>query len=303
VRTLVTWLVCCPFLVSAQNSIDLFTLSAFSGLPAEYDPPLNGKARESGTLINLKVPIVLTEKTVWYNDFTHTIFTVSNDLSTQPQEMLTTMRLHAFIWQTGVARKLSERNGFQLLVVPRYTTDFDGGDTRNWQFGAIALYEHRSHDRLLMRYGVMYNGELSGPFLVPLVYLDWQLSEHWRVIGLLPIHMKVNYRISNRATTGFSHFGLLTTYPIGQKEFEGHYIERNSLDETLFFRWKSVGNLHLETRIGYSLSRVYEQYEEGDKLDLRIALIRIGDSREVKNVNFGNGLITSVRLVYNLPLN
>ncbi len=293
---------CISIVLHAQPSIDLFTLSGVYGTPAPYQNPLDGKATESGTLINFKVPIKCSEKTIWFNDFTYTLYSIKNDLDPEPVDRLTSMKLHAFILQTGISQKLDDQNGFQLLLVPRYTTDFEGSDPKNWQLGAIGLYEHRFTKKLLMRFGALYNGELFGPLVVPLIFTDWQVSDRWSITGLLPIHLKVNYMINNRLITGFSHFGFITTYRINQEEFKSDYVERNSIDESLFLRWKMMGNLHLETRVGYSLSREYAQYDEDQKMDLRISLISIGDDRIQKNVNFNSGPIISFRLVYALPL-
>jgi len=286
----------------AQPTIDLFTISGVYGTPAAYQDPLEGKATESGTLINLKLPIVCSEKTIWFNDFTYTLFSIKNDLDPEPVDMLTSMKLNAFIFQTGISQKLNDRNGFQFLLVPRYTTDFEGSDRKNWQLGVIGLYEHRFTKKLLMRFGALYNGELFGPLVVPLIFTDWQLNDRWSITGLFPINLKVNYKINDRLSTGFSHFGFITTYRINQEEFESDYIERNSIDESIFLRWKMMGNLHLETRIGYSLSREYAQYAEDQKMDFRLSLISIGDDRIQKNINFNSGLIISFRLVYALPL-
>lgn len=289
-------------MVNAQSSIDLLTLSGSYGLPARYQKPLNGKATESGLLLNLKAPIKINDKTIWYNDFTYTLHSINTDLDPKPEDMLISMNLHAFIYQTGIAQKINDRNGFHLLLVPRYTTDFRGSSNKNWQLGAIGLYEHRYTKRLLMRYGVMYHGELFGPLLVPLIYTDWQLSERWSINGMIPISLKVSYKINERLSGGYNHFGLITTYALNQPEFNTNYIERNSIDETLYIRWKMKGNLHLETRVGYSLSRVYAQYDQNDKMNLRLSLIGFGDNRTQKNVSFSSGAITSFRLVYNLPL-
>jgi len=287
--------------LQAQSSIDLFTLSVFQSTSAPYEEPLNGNATESGGLLNLKVPIVLSDKTTWFNDFTYSMYNINNTLDPSP-DMLTAMRLHAFILQTGIAQKINDRNGFQLLVVPRYTTDFHNSDGKSWQLGVVALYEHRKNDHFMMRYGILYNGELFGPLLVPLIYLDWQVNDRWSIVGLMPISLKVNYQMSERVIAGFSHFGFITTYRLGQAPFETDYIERNSIDEALFIRWKVIGNLNIETRLGYSLSRVYEQYSEDQKMTLRLSIIHIGDNRMQKNVNFDSGPIASLRLVYNLPI-
>lgn len=291
-----------PLVLCAQSSIDLFTLSGFYGLPSSYENPLTGKATEMGSLMNLKVPVVLNSKTTWYNDFTHTLYAVNHDIDPEPAGMITSLKLQAFILQTGIVHKVNDQNGFQLLFVPRYTTDFQGNNKKNWQLGAIGLYEHRFSSRLLMRFGALYNNELFGPLLVPLIYTDWQISKKWSITGMFPISLKASYSVNDRLSAGYSHFGFITTYYINEPEFESDYIERNSIDETLFVRVKLVDNVHLETRIGYSLGREYAQYNESAKMDFRLSIFAFGDDRIQKNVNFNSGPIASLRLVYNLPL-
>lgn len=296
----VLFLLSLPGILNAQSSIDIFTISGFYGFSSKYDAPLAGKATESGSLINLKIPLKMNNKTIWYNDFTHTYFEIRTNLDPQPASMLTSVGLDAFIFQTGIVRKLNERNGFQFLIVPRYTTDFNGRDRKNWQLGFIALYEYRKNEKLLMRYGVLYNKEMFGPLLVPLVYLDWKCNDRWSIVGLMPINLKVNYRINDFFVAGFSHFGFTTTYRIGQDEFRSDYIERASIDETLFIRWKVIGNIHLETRLGYSLGRHYAHYAADEKMDLRLSIVDFGNNRLQKNIDFNSGPIASVRIVYNV---
>jgi len=287
---------------SAQSSLDLITVAGFVGMPSSYQTPLTGKATESNLFINAKAPIVLSEKTIWFNDLTYSGFTIITDLNPEPTGYMTSMQLHGFILQTGISQKLNEKNGFQLLFIPRHNSDFNGSDAKNWQFGGIALFEHRYHDGLLMRFGAMYNQELFGPLLVPLVFIDWKMNDRWSMNGLFPIYLKVNYSVTDNLIVGFSHFGFITTYRISDPAFKSDYIERNSIDESLFARVRVAGNLHVETRVGYSLARVYEQYAETEKMDLRLSILRFGDDRVKKNVAFNNGPMASLRLVYNLPL-
>jgi len=186
--------------------------------------------------------------------------------------------------------------------VPRFMTDFENVNGKNWQFGAIGLYEKRYHEKLMMRFGLLYNQELFGPILTPLVHIDWQFAPKWSIVGMLPIYAKINYHASENLTMGFSHFGLTTTYRLGNIAYENDYIERSSIDLTLFLRQRIVGNIHIEGRFGYALSRKYEQYAEDQKLDLRIIIFNFGDNRIVKNTGFNDGLIANIRVVYNLPL-
>ncbi|RLD19235.1 MAG: hypothetical protein DRI71_12130 [Bacteroidetes bacterium] len=287
----------------AQESLDLVTLSGRYGFPQKYDSAYQGKATETGGLFNAKLPIPLNKEqtTIWYNDLLYSPVSVSNS-ETMSAEIANPIKLHGFILQTGLVKKFSNGTALQILFVPRFMTDFENVNGKNWQFGGIGLFEKRYHEKLMMRFGLLYNQELFGPILTPLVHLDWKFAPKWSIVGMLPIYAKINYHASENLTMGFSHFGLTTTYRLGNVAYENDYIERSSIDLTLFLRQRIAGNIHIEGRFGYALSRKYEQYTEDQKLDLRVIIFNFGDNRVQKNTSFNDGPIANIRLVYNLPL-
>ncbi len=293
--------ICITFYISAQSSLDIFTLSGRYGFPQEYETTYSEKATETGILANLQMPVPFSESTIWYNQLTFNNFRVNNDI-TMPAEIANPINVSGFILQTGLYKKFSNGRGMQILFAPRFMTDFNNVDGGHFQFGGVALYEKRFHDKLMMRFGAMLHGELGGPYLVPIVYTDWQISSKWSIVGMWPISGKIKYDVSKNVSTGLSHFGLVTSYKLGHPDYQGDYMERTSIDECLFGRVRIAGNFHLEGRLGYALGRYYKQYDADQKADFRITIIKFGDNRVEKNVNFKSGPIALIRLVYNLPL-
>ncbi len=293
--------ICTSFYISAQSSLDLFTISGRYGLPQEYESTYSGKATETGMLVNVQFPIPFSESTIWYSQLTNTTFWVNND-NTMPADIANPIMISGFILQTGLYKKFSNGRGMQLLIAPRFMTDFNNVDGGHFQFGGVALYEKRFHDRLMMRFGAMLHDELGGPYLVPIVYTDWQISSKWSLVGMWPISGKIKYQVNDNISAGISHFGLVTSYKLGHPDYQGDYMERTSIDLCLFGRVRVAGNFHLEGRLGYSLGRSYYQYDADQKADFRITIIKFGDNRVAKNVNFNPGPIALLRFVYNLPL-
>ena len=285
----------------SQESIDLFTVSGRYGTPQSLEEGYPGEATETGLLVNLKVPVVFSDATIWYSELSYTNFNV-NFSEILPEQMASPIALNGFVLQTGLVQRIDDTRKIHLLVAPRYMTDFHNTGSDSWQLGAVGLFEKRFHDRLLMRFGALFNQEFFGPFLVPLVYLDWKFGKKWSISGLLPIYGKLNYHANDRLTLGVSEFGLITSYRLGMPEYQGDYIERSSIDFSLFGRYKLFGNFHLEGRAGYAFSREYGQYEADQKVDFKISLFSFGDDRIRKNVAFNDGPIFNLRLVYNLPL-
>lgn len=290
-----------PFSVSAQETLDILTISGRYGTPQPYDSIYKGKASESGIMASLVAPIEMNDRSIWYNSLNYFYFHVGND-EDMPPEIINPIDVHGFILRTGLYHKFSKQRGIQVFLAPRFMSDFKNVDIDHFQMGALALYEKRFNEGLKMGFGAMYNQEFFGPYLVPLVNLDWQISEKWSIIGLFPIYGKVKYQVNERFSTGLSHFGLITTYRLGAPEYEGDYLERKSIDESLFARYRLFGDIYMEGRIGYALGRSYTQYESDQKVDFSLPLIGFGDDRVQKNVSFNDGVIASLRLVYSVPI-
>lgn len=292
-------LVC--FFSYGQQSLDLLTISGRIGAPRPYVENYSGEATESAALVNVKIPIRLGEKFIWYTDASYLFSNVSSS-DALPSGLANPIRLNGFIIQTGLIQKLPNNQALQLLIVPRFMSDLKATTSKNWQLGGIGLYEKRYNEKLMLRYGFLYNQERFGPNLVPLIYLDWRLGDKWYINGMLPIFAKVNYLVNENFTVGFSHFGLTTSYYLGNELYPGDYIERSSIDLNLFARQRIAGNIHAEIRLGHTLNRRYAQYAEDDKIDFRLIIFNFGDNRTQLNEDFKNGFIGNLRLVYNLPL-
>lgn len=284
-----------------QETLDVLTISGRYGSPQPYDSIYKGKASESGLMASLVAPIEMNERSIWYNSLNYFYFHVGND-EEMPADIANPIDVHGFILRTGLYHKFSKQRGIQIFLAPRFMSDFKNVDIDHFQMGALALYEKRFREGLKMGFGAMYNQEFFGPYFVPLVNLDWQISNKWSIVGLFPIYGKIKYQVNERLSTGLSHFGLITTYRLGSPEYEGDYMERKSIDESLFARYRLFGDIYIEGRVGYALGRSYAQYEADQKVDFSIPLIGFGDDRVQKNVSFNDGLIASLRLVYSVPI-
>lgn len=285
----------------SQNAFDILTISGHYGFPKEYMDTYDDKAKETGAMVGLVTPIKMSENSYWYNSINYFYWNINNDID-MPEGIYNPMQLHGFILQTGLYHKFNERHGIQLLFAPRFMSDMNNVSGSHFQFGGTAMWEVKYRDGLTMSYGAMFNQELYGPYIVPVLNLDWQLNDRWNISGLLPIFSKISYRVSENFNFGMNHFGLGSTFKLGDPAYNGDYIERRSIEVGLFGRLKLTGDIYLEGRVGYSIDRRYEQYSGNDKLSLAIPLKNFGDDRVQKNVSFGDGGYANLRLVYSIQL-
>ncbi|MEM6516991.1 MAG: DUF6268 family outer membrane beta-barrel protein [Bacteroidota bacterium] len=288
-------------IATAQESLDIFTISGHFTTPQTFVDESNftGETTESGAMINLVTPIVLNEKQIWYNAINYMHWNVDNNI-TSAENIANPINIHGLILRTGLIQELSNGNSIQAVFMPRLMTDFKNIDRRHFQLGGTFIYKKTYHERLKIGYGVLYNQEAFGPNVVPLVDLDWKISGRWSVSGLFPIYSKVKYKVNDKLNLGIHHFGLITSYRLGEDAYQNDYIERKSIDLGVFVRYNLFGKIHVEGRYGYSFGRRYAQFQQNDKINLAVPLATIGDDRTQlnENSNFENGAYFNVRLVY-----
>ncbi len=287
--------------LSAQETLDILTFSWRLAPHQNYDSIYDGKARETGFSAGLVLPIKISEKSIWYNSINYFHWKVTNE-EIMPENIANPIKIHGIIFRTGLYQKFSNGNSFQVFFTPRLMSDFRNIDKNHFQYGGMALYNVKYSESLTVGFGVNYNQELFGPYLVPLINLEWKLSNRWSINGVFPIYAKVKYEINKRLNVGYSHFGLITTYRLGDPEYGGDYIDRRSIDETLFVRYHITKNIHIEGRVGFAFGRSYGQYGADQKVNFSLPLVGFGDDRIQKNVSFHDGFIASLSLVYNISI-
>ncbi len=293
--------VCLSSSLTAQKTFDLFTVSGRYGFPQPYESTYSGNATEVGGMINLAVPIQLSDKVMWFTNLNYFYWNVENNES-MPSNISNPINLNGFLLRTGLIKKLTNDREIQLLFAPRLMSDMKHINSDHFQLGGIVMYKNKFSEKLTMAFGIMYNQDLYGPYMVPLVDIDWQLSERWAITGLLPVYSKIKYKINDKFNAGIAHFGLITSYKLGDPENNGDYIERTSIDLTAYARHKITGNFYVEGRFGRALGRNYAQYAIDQKVDFSLPLIGFGDNRTQKNVSFDDGWIADIRLIYSIPI-
>jgi hypothetical protein len=54
--------------------------------------------------------------------------------------------------------------------------------------------------------------------------------------------------------------------------------------------------------VGRTIGRSYKQYEEDQTVSFAIPLITFGDERTVKNTTFNDGMIFTLKLIFNMKV-
>lgn len=284
----------------AQNRFDVFYLGGNYNFMSTSANDEN-KNYEAAIMSNLSIPIVLKDSSVWYTSIDYQYFSVNNEFSpTMPMEKF---NLHGVIFRTGYVHRFNSKQSLQILYVPRVMGDFKADFSKSIQHGGILMYEKVKNSDFTYRIGVLYNQEFFGAYVVPVVYLDWNVTSKFKIKGLLPVYGKAYIQANEKVAAGIHFIGLTTTYRINETAYENYYVDRRSVDVSAFTNINIFDNVFLEARAGYSMVRDYGLFDEDDKIDLGLPLVNIGDDRTRANAEFDGSPFVHLRLTYSIPVN
>lgn len=285
---------------NAQNSLDFFSLSDKYGLPQSYEIIYNGNAKENATVLSLNFPVFLNRNTIWVNSLNHFFYTLRdyNEITFPDKKSVS---LNGFIMRTGVLKRLDRRTRLQVLFSPKLMSDFYKTDFKSFQPGGIFLYEKVWNKTATTGFGAMYNQELFGPFISPIVTINWAPNENWYLKATLPNSIKLNFQPSEKTIFGLNYFAHQSSYFLSAPIFNRDYIERQGIELSVFTRIQLFRHFYFEGKAGNTVARSYKQYENSDKVKLSFPFIHLNDNRVAKTEHTKNGYFLSVSIIFMMP--
>ena len=196
----------------------------------------------------------------------------------------------------GFNRKHSSKWSGTYMLLPKISSDFKSLGNKDFQFGALALMKYHKKENLKYNVGLYYNGELFGPFVVPLLGLYYK-SENGKFEAnlTLPIWADVNYKLNNFMKVGANFAAFVRSYHLSK---EKAYVVKKSNDIFGYLQFNLTKSVLLQTKAGYTIGRSYKVYNDGDQADFGFSAFRFGDERTVLNPTFKDGLVFKIRLIY-----
>ncbi|MBL7927129.1 MAG: hypothetical protein JNK61_09490 [Bacteroidia bacterium] len=282
----------------AQKRFDVFYVAGNYNFLKSTN--INQNNYEKAWAANLSIPFLFNDSSIWLTTLDYQHYNLPNEHNTADNPV-TVFNLHGCIIRTGYIKKISSKQAIHALFIPRVMTDFNATLGNALQLGGMVMYEKIKNKNLMWRAGVIYNQEFFGPFITPVLYLDWHITPTLKFAGLLPVYGKLYIEPNKNISTGLHFVGLTTSYRINETDFENYYVQRDAIDVSAFLNLRLVSTIYVEGRIGYSLSKDYGLYAENEKATVTFPLFAIGDNRTRANNEFAGSPFMHFRLLYSLP--
>ena len=204
-------MLCCTTGLYAQPYFDAVVLrgtgSPDAGILRNNYTPVNYKHFVAG----ISVPLLIKKDSskVIFGAFTERWAITANDIKDVPNAV------QALFLPVSYVKPVSKKWFIAATLIPRWNGNANEVFKNSFQFGVSFIASYKKATNLTYRVGVYYNSEFFGPFIIPLVGIDWKLSAKDNLFGILPQILTYEHKVSNRFYWGAEYRMYNNTYRAG----------------------------------------------------------------------------------------
>lgn len=230
-----------------------------------------------------------------------------------PEDTLLEHKYFRYRMQLGYRKVFNDRADMVVMVIPNVSSDMNQLSSEDYQLGGLVLFSKVRHDSLKWKYGLYANAEFFGPFIVPLIGMDWKFSRRIRFFGVLPARFTAQYKLNDHWRTGLKFAAPNYSYRLsdspddhGEPDHISAYVHSNKNELHGYLEYYLTGGLVVQARAGYTVFRRIRLYDSEDTFTLSISGIGFGGRRqpipEPAYRDFKDGWVFHFRLAYRFSL-
>ena len=280
--------------IKAQNYVDILKVD-YSISKSNDFKDTQGTSDVKEWVVDATVPIVLSEKSTFLTGF------VFENVSVSPYSGESEISVFTLNLKLGLNKTYSDKWSATYLLLPKFSSDMQNVAGEDFQLGIVSLFKFIKNENLNLKFGLYYNTDLFGPFLVPFAGFYYQ-KEKWEINALLPATVDVGYKLGNSLKTGLRFNGFIKSFNLNE-EVDGmsQYLAKANNEVGIYLGY-TFGKINVIVMGGRSIGRTYRTFENGDKMNFALSAIKIGDERTQLNSDFKDGLVLKTSLIYRFPI-
>ena len=172
-------------------------------------------------------------------------------------------RLHGMALPVAFVKPLNRQWTATLLAIPRWNGASEFGFKDRFQMGGALLMARKQNETLTYKFGIYYNREFFGHFVMPLLGVDWRPTPTLRVFGVLPGNAVVEKKVSKAFYYGLSFRATTTSYRIPATNGAPHFIRIEDNTLQAFADVYFTKNIVLNAEAGHSAFRRFRMGSKG----------------------------------------
>lgn len=284
-----------PLFSFSQEYVDIFRINYGQTFKNEFkqaDGSTHIKCFEAG--FTLPFPINTSHAFITGADFSY------NNLQLFPDAKFTD--LYSTTLKLGMVSNWSEKWSTTIVLLPKLASNYQDISSDDFFMGGIAILKLKKKENLRYRFGLYASMEAYGLFTTPI--FGWYYlspNNRFEMDMSLPITADVSYKLGG-VSIGMDYFGIGRSFNLHTKNSPPIYADLSSLEFAGYLQFRPFNeSILLRTKLGYS-SNDYEVYAKGDKIDLGISAVSLGDNRTQLNPSIIGSLFFRLEMIYRYDL-
>ncbi|MEP7168073.1 MAG: DUF6268 family outer membrane beta-barrel protein [Bacteroidota bacterium] len=148
----------------------------------------------------------------------------------------------------------NEKWSTAFVVIPRLNSDLKKADENDYQIGGALMGIYKKNENLSYKFGVYYNSEFFGPFIIPLLGLEWKVSSKLNISGVIPNQVNLEYKFSKSFYGGVEMNFMTKSYRYEDNSF----LRINDNHVKIYLDTYITRNIVFNLQAGQSALRKYK---------------------------------------------
>lgn len=267
--------------INAQPFFDLFSVSHQTCFPLFKAKDGRTELNSAYSAVDLSVPIKLKEDFLVFSPGYENNFISFRDTTNS-------YSVHGYKLPVAYVHKWKAKQWKStVLGIARLNTLSKNNWNKNsLQYGGAFVMAYEKKTNLTYKFGVYYNSEFFGPFIIPLLGIDYRPNDRLKIFGILPGSMNLEYKFSKLLRGGFLFRSLTSSYRTESNQF----LRVNDNQLKAFFDFYLAKNHVISVEAGHSILR---EIKPG---------VRIDGESTYTDIKTSDGLLLKISYAFRLRL-
>jgi hypothetical protein len=152
--------------------------------------------------------------------------------------------------------------------IPELSSDFKDIAANDMLYSGALLLKIRTSDKFSYSLGGAFSKQFFGTVLLPLVGIDWNITDKLSFSGTLPVAQKLTYRLNNKSAIGINNdFGIGGGSYRLSKKMNDAYLQVQQFKTTLFYDYSISRNFTVTLSGGYNFVQQLDLYSKDQKVN------------------------------------
>ncbi|QEM07274.1 hypothetical protein DIU31_028640 [Mucilaginibacter rubeus] len=165
-------------------------------------------------------------------------------------------------------KSFSAKYALLVSAIPTLSSDLKDVSGEDMLYSGFVMLKIRKSKTFSYAVGAGYSRQFFGTILLPVIGIEWQISEKLSLSGTLPVSEKLKYQLNDKSIIGFSSdFGIGGGSYRLSKKTGSNYLQVQQYKNTLFYNYQLAKNFSVQISGGYNFVQQLDLYNKDQKVN------------------------------------